>query len=204
MILQADSLGKKYNREWILKNLNFRFEGPGIFAVTGPNGSGKSTLLKLIAGYILPTKGIVNWELNNKFIEIDEQFRHLGVAAPYMQLIEDLTLNEFLDFHLKFKSFRASESKTSFLEKTGLINQGDKFIKDFSSGMKQRVKLGLCFYFQNDLLLIDEGTTNLDKQGVSWFQSEIQNQGDRLTILFSNQEEEYTLAKVIFDVGNSD
>lgn len=203
MILQADSLGKKFNREWIIRDLNFRFEKPQIIAVTGPNGSGKSTLLKLIAGFILPTKGKIEWTLNGRTIDEENQFRHLSVTAPYLQLIEDLTLNEFLDFHLKFKKIRVSESKTAFLEKTGLLNQGDKFIKDFSSGMKQRVKLGLCFYFENELLLIDEGTTNLDKQGVAWFQDEVKNQKDRLVILFSNQEQEYMLANDILDVRNN-
>ncbi|MEQ8359224.1 MAG: ATP-binding cassette domain-containing protein [Cytophagales bacterium] len=195
MILRAENLSKKYNREWVIKDLCFEFKKSSIIAITGPNGSGKSTLLKLIAGYVLPSSGNINWIIDNKEISIDDQFRHLAVSAPYMQIVEELTLNEFLDFHQNFKTLRASESKESFLNKTGLANQGDKFIKEFSSGMKQRVKLGLCFYFENDLLLIDEGTTNLDKQGIEWFQNEVKNQEDRLVILFSNQEQEYSLAE---------
>ncbi len=201
MILQAENLGKKYNREWIIKDLCFEFKYPSIIAITGPNGSGKSTFLKLIAGYVLPSSGGIKWIIDNKEISIDHQFRHMAVSAPYMQIVEDLTLNEFLDFHQNFKTFRASENKESFLFKTGLEKQGNKFIKDFSSGMKQRVKLGLCFYFENDLLLIDEGTTNLDKQGVEWFQNEVNSQGDRLIILFSNQEQEYSLAEEILNLG---
>jgi ABC-type multidrug transport system ATPase subunit len=195
MILKASGLGKKFVRDWVIRDFNYTFEGPGLYAVKGPNGSGKSTLLKLLAGFLSPSRGEVKWMLNNETLQVEDQYLKLSVAAPYMQLIEELTLDEFLHFHMKFKSFLAGETEESFKSKTGLEKHGEKLIKDFSSGMKQRVKLGLCFYFEHNVILIDEGTTNLDHQGVEWFREEVKNLNNHLVILFSNQKEEYSLAK---------
>ena len=195
MILKTTGLGKKFVRDWVIRDFNYTFAGPGLYAVRGLNGSGKSTLLKLLAGFLTPSKGHVDWINQNDTISEEEQYLRLSVSAPYMQLIEELTLDEFLEFHSRFKSFLKNDDKESFKLKTGLSKQGDKQIKDFSSGMKQRVKLGLCFYFENDVILIDEGTTNLDAQGVAWFREEVQRLSDKLVILFSNQEEEYNLAQ---------
>ncbi len=201
MILKSTNLGKKFLRDWIIKGFNYEFKSGSVYAVTGPNGSGKSTLLKLLAGYILPSKGNVEWISGEQILEPELQYKYMAVSAPYLQLIEELSLEEFIDFHLKFRKFKAGENFDSFMEKTGLIAQGNKQIKDFSSGMKQRVRLGLCFYFKNDFVFIDEGTTNLDKQGVLWFREEVLNLRDRLVILFSNQEEEYNLADHIIDLS---
>lgn len=195
MILKASGLGKKFVRDWIIRDFNYTFDSPGLYAVKGPNGSGKSTLLKLLAGFLTPSKGEVQWKLRDQALPVEEQYLRLAVAAPYMQLIEELTLNEFLSFHKKFKSFLEGESVDTFKDKTGLSMHGEKQIKDFSSGMKQRVKLGLCFYFEHDVIMIDEGTTNLDYQGVEWFREEVQKLKNHLVILFSNQKEEYSLAE---------
>lgn len=196
MILTVVNLGKRYEADWVIRNLNLKLTGPGIYAIKGPNGSGKSTLLKLLSGLIRPSKGEISFSIKNTQIEESELFQHISITAPYMELIEELKLDEFLRFHCKFKEITVR----NFKERTLLLKQGEKYIKDFSSGMKQRVKLGLSFYSNTEFIFIDEGITNLDEQGVNWYHEEISSIKDKIVILFSNQEAEYKMANQVLDL----
>lgn len=194
MIIDAQNLGKKFVREWIIKDFNFTFQDQKVYAVRGPNGSGKSTLLKVLSGLIPPTKGQITYR--NEGIELDDEkiHKHISICAPYQELVEELSLDEFLDFHNQFRAFRKGENRETFKEKTFLGEQGSKQIKFFSSGMKQRIRLGLCFYFESKVLMLDEGSSNLDAQGIEWFKKEVSAIDDRMVILFSNLEQEFELA----------
>jgi ABC-type multidrug transport system ATPase subunit len=200
MIIEAKNLGKRFARDWVIKDFNQKFEGPNIYAITGPNGSGKSTLLKMLAQFSIPTKGTCDWVNESSIVTEEERYKLMSVAAPYMELVEDLTLNEFLDFHNQFRKFDQDYDKSHFLNETRLEKSKNKLIKDFSSGMKQRIKLGLCFYCKSEVVFIDEGTTNLDRQGIEWYFESLKKLG-KLVILFSNQEDEYNLASEVIAIN---
>ncbi|UII23274.1 ABC transporter ATP-binding protein [Fulvivirga ligni] len=195
MKISIEKLGKRYQNEWIFRNFNYTFyQGKG-YALTGHNGSGKSTLLKIISGYHLFTEGQISYfsEQSDNEIPIDSVFEHFTVATPYMELIEDFTLAEHLDFHFKFRKITDNISPKEIMEIAWLSNSAHKYIKNFSSGMKQRLKLALTFYTKSDYVLLDEPTSNLDAQGIDWYHAEIEKiaSSDKTLIIASNQLEEY-------------
>ncbi|HEY9116955.1 MAG TPA: ATP-binding cassette domain-containing protein, partial [Roseivirga sp.] len=125
-------------------------------------------------------------------IEPDQFHKFFDISTPYLELIEEFTLQEFLDFHFKFKKLRLGITLNDFLELVYLQDDKSKQIKNFSSGMKQRLKLGLCFYSQSEVCLLDEPTTNLDETGIEWYRNSIKTiLNEKLVLVSSNQRHEY-------------
>ncbi len=185
-----DNIGKKFKREWILKDFSSTFNTNQSVAVTGPNGSGKSTFLKLISGFLTPTKGSISYSLNNVPINNQNIYKHVAYAAPYIDVFEEYTLKELFEFYTKFKSLNNLSFK-EFIAIIELTNTKDKALKNFSSGMRQRVKLGLSILSKTDILLLDEPTSNLDKHAIKWYQELITNHlKDRIVFVASNAVDE--------------
>ncbi|NJK84472.1 MAG: ABC transporter ATP-binding protein [Saprospiraceae bacterium] len=192
MQIQLSTVAKRYRFEWIFRNLNYTFQSGATYAVTGPNGSGKSTLMRLLSGYLSPTKGNVAFQLLEKPIPKDTVYQHVSYAAPYIDLIEEFTLKEHLALHAQFKPYQAGMTIEQLLDLLSFTKSAQKPIHFFSSGMKQRLKLVLAICSQCDLLLLDEPTTNLDRQGMDWYQQLIQQFGqDKTIIVASNLEEDF-------------
>lgn len=190
MKISLQDAGKRYNREWIFRHLNYEFT-PGIkYAITGANGSGKSTLLQVIAGATLQSEGKVTFTGTANSTVIPEAYKNLSVAAPYLELIEEMTALEFLAFHAKFKPL--AKEFNLILEEMELGTSASKQIRYFSSGMKQRLKLAQAFFSETAVLLLDEPTTNLDANGIALYHRLISKYTTgRLIIVSSNDQQEY-------------
>lgn len=192
MIITLQNIGRRFNRDWIFKGVDYTFTSGESYAILGPNGSGKSTLLQVLNGSLSPSTGKIDFVNDGKPVEIETVFTHLSLAAPYLELIEEFTMSEMMDFHFKFKSFKPGMDKTQLIDLLNLPKSANKLIKYFSSGMKQRLKLALAFCADTPMLMLDEPTSNLDTQGVDWYLSLVQQFAEgRLTIVCSNQEHEY-------------
>lgn len=191
--ITLENIGRRFNREWIFSGIDYNFVSTKSYAILGPNGSGKSTLLQVLNGSLSPSVGKINYSFPDKPVEIDEVYKYLALAAPYLELIEEFTLTEMIDFHFKFKPYIAGMGNNEVI---GLLSMGDsrdKLIRYFSSGMKQRLKLALAFCSAAPLLMLDEPTSNLDSQGVDWYLGLVQKfTENRLTIICSNQKHEYS------------
>lgn len=190
--ITLENIGRRFNRDWIFWGIDYTFFSGKIYAVLGPNGSGKSTLLQVLNGSLSPSAGKINYFFEEKPVEIDDVFQHLSLAAPYLELIEEFTLSEMLDFHFKFKPYITGVNKNEIIELLAMENSKNKLIKYFSSGMKQRLKLAIAFCSDTPMLMLDEPTSNLDTQGVDWYLNLVQKfASNRLTIICSNQIHEY-------------
>jgi ABC-type multidrug transport system ATPase subunit len=188
--INCNQLGKRYNNEWIFRELTYNFQFGKSYAILGANGSGKSTLLQVISGLIPASEGVISYQLKNQKLDSDNFYRYFSWATPYQELIEELTLTEHLEFQQKFKpnSFSTSE----MIETLRLEKFKNQYIKNFSSGMKQRLKLGLAIYSDVPVLLLDEPTTNLDTENTDWYRTEIKNKlSQKLVIIASNQPAEH-------------
>lgn len=192
MKISLDKIGRRFNREWIFRNVNCEFESGNSYAILGANGTGKSTLLQIISGGLSSSEGNIRYFHSDTEIQQEDIFNHLTLAAPYLELIEEFSLSELIDFHFRFKNYRAGLDKAALIELLGLKSSEFKALKNFSSGMKQRVKLALAFASDTEIILLDEPTSNLDKQGAAWYLNLVSEfSRDRLLIVCSNQEEEY-------------
>ncbi len=196
MEITLKNIGRRFNRDWIFRDVNYSFIKGNSYAILGRNGSGKSTLLQLIAGSLTPSEGTIDIFLRGKPCDPDEVYHSLSIAAPYLELIEEFTLSEMIDFHFKFKSYLSGLDKKNILEILDLQKSKNKALKYFSSGMKQRTKLALAICSDTPLLLLDEPASNLDAEAVSWYLDLIQKYTPgRTVIICSNQEYEYSFCQ---------
>ena len=170
MEVRLEGISRKFNRQKVFQNLTYTFSSGETYAILGGNGSGKSTLIKVILGALTPSKGSISYSVQQKEFSKDEAPYRIALASPYLELVEELTALEFLNFHLKFKAFISGLTPLSLLALAHLEDARDKQIRNFSSGMKQRLRLALALASDVDLILLDEPTSNLDPQGIQWFQ----------------------------------
>jgi ABC-type multidrug transport system ATPase subunit len=199
--ITTQNLGKKFSKEWIFRNLNYEFLSGESYTFVGANGSGKSTLLQVLSGFIPHSEGLINYESESKIFQIDDFYKHLVIAAPYLELIEDFTLTEVLEFHTKFKPFKNNLSISDFIDFIELSNAKNKEVKFFSSGMKQRVKLGLAFWSDCEIMMLDEPTSNLDVNATNWYLRNVQEYSkDRLLFICSNQPSEYEFCRNVLNI----
>ena len=190
--ISLSSAGKRFNKDWIFKDLNFTFEMGQHYALIGNNGSGKSTLLQVISGYASLSKGTITWGDH----DTHTIFKQISLAAPYLELIEEFTTIEQFEFHEKFKPLRKDLSFSEMIEMIGLKAATNKQIRYFSSGMKQRLKLALAIFSETPILLLDEPCSNLDKEGYALYHDLINKYAlHKLIIVGSNDTQEYDFCK---------
>lgn len=199
--ISVKGLGKRFNREWIFRNLDYTFKASNIYAITGPNGSGKSTLLQVLWGQLPQSAGNISYPHSTGEVSVDDIFRHLSIATPYLDLIEEFTLAEHLRFHFRLKRSRNGIIVEEMLDQLMLSGARDKHIANFSSGMKQRVKLAIAFFTEADLIFLDEPTTNLDRETKKWYHVQLQRLPPQCSIFIaSNQPDEYPSHSKIINI----
>ena len=190
--ITVKNLSKRFNREWIFRHLVYQFNAGTTYAITGPNGSGKSTLLQVLWGQIPQTSGTIHYEKNKTIIPIEDSFRHISIATPYMDLIDEFTLGEMVKFHFQLKAIRSGFTLEDVVQRMYLEDAFDKQLINFSSGMRQRLKLGLAFYTAADIYFLDEPGTNLDKRAFEWYKKEFDNLPPEAAVFIaSNDPAEY-------------
>ena len=195
MKISLVNAGKRFNREWIFRNTDVEFSSSNSYAITGPNGSGKSTILQCIGGMLQLSEGSIQFQKNNKLLTNEEAYKHISFCAPYLDVIEEMTLIEFLEFHNQFKSLIKNFSIADIIEEVGLKEAINKQIRYYSSGMKQRVKLAQAIFSDVSILLLDEPCSNLDLKGIDLYHSLIEKYcKERVVIVCSNDEVEYSFA----------
>ena len=201
MTIQLSNAGKRYNRDWIFRNASLTFLPHHTYAITGSNGTGKSTLLQAIAGSLAISEGQVSWQIKGSEIDSNLVYNHLSIAAPYVEVIEEMTAFEFMEFHQKFKPLIASVSIKEMLSLLGLEKASNKQIRYYSSGMKQRIKLAQAIFSDVPLMLLDEPCTNLDIAGFELYNTLINKYGHNKTIIVSSNDiNEYSFCENVINI----
>lgn len=219
MRISLINAGKRFNRDWIFRNFNYGFIAGTAYAITGPNGSGKSTLLQVIGGAMIMSEGSVKYTIGNrqsangnrqseigneiseadkpfKEVAVDDAYQYISIAAPYLELIEEMTVTELLQFHRQFKPFLPNLTIKDIISVIGLERAAHKQIRYYSSGMKQRVKLAQAIFSHVPCVLLDEPCTNLDADGIALYHRLITGFcHNRLIIVSSNDEQEYSFCR---------
>ncbi|MEM9885623.1 MAG: ABC transporter ATP-binding protein [Bacteroidota bacterium] len=201
MQIELSKVSKRYRYEWVFRNMNYHFNSQKSYAITGPNGSGKSTLMRLLSGHASPTRGNIQHYQNTTVIRSENLYIHISYAAPYIDLIEEFTLAEHLKFHQKFKAFLPEMGVKEIMSLLAFKKAKNKRLSHFSSGMKQRLKLVLAICSDTALVLLDEPTTNLDRQGIEWYLNLVeQYKKDRIFVVASNVEEDYQFCDEVLQI----
>ena len=182
--IELEQAGKVYGSRWLFKELSQIFQAGKSYLITGANGSGKSTLIACLSGFLSLDKGKIRYLETGKIVPRSNIYKYLNLVTPYTDLIEDMTLKEQFEF---FKNFKTTDGNyVAFLDFLDLKHAHHKPLKTYSSGMKQKTKLALAFYFQTPILFLDEPLTNLDSENTRWYLKHIQNLNDRLIVIASN------------------
>ncbi len=210
MQITLTNTGKRYNREWIFRHVDYEFNTGKSYAITGPNGSGKSTLLQVIAGAIQHSEGDIIYNdtrsrmpdnKNSSPVSATDAYKYISIATPYLELIEEMTAIEILRFHSTFK--KLTKTIPEILAELSLENAANKQIRYFSSGMKQRLKLAQAFFSIDPILLLDEPTTNLDADGIELYHELINKYAKgKLVIVSSNDKQEYSFCEEVISISN--
>jgi ABC-type multidrug transport system ATPase subunit len=203
MKICLSNVGKRFNRDWIFKNLNYQFQPGKHYAITGPNGSGKSTLLQIISGSTISNEGAIEYWEGKEQLAPEKVFQKISFTAPYLELIEEMTFIEFLNFHQKMKGWINNFSSEDIIEILQLEKSSHKQIRYFSSGMKQRVKLAQALFSNVSAIFLDEPLTNLDEEGNQLYYGLIEKYcSNRITIISSNDEKEYSFCNEIISMND--
>jgi ABC-type multidrug transport system ATPase subunit len=189
MKIELKEICKRYGSQTILSRLSMTFLPNHTYAILGANGSGKTTLLKIITGMITPTTGLVSYQDRTSPIAVEEVYRYLSICAPYLELPAELTLRELIAFHCEMRSLYQIDAEALIDE---LHIDGNKQLREMSSGMRQRIHFALAYYTDSRLLLLDEPTATMDAQWSEWYRKlAMNNPQGRTIIIFSNDPNEY-------------
>lgn len=181
-----ENLGKQYNTDWIFSELSCELSPEKPTVILGSNGSGKSTLLQVILSSTIPTIGEISYFHNGSRIAVENAFSLMAISAPYIELIEEFTLEEMISFHSRLKPVVNNLSPREITVICNLEKSRNKLIRNFSSGMKQRVKLALAILSDTPAVLLDEPSSNLDQAGIDWYNGLIRQYLTNRTVVVSS------------------
>jgi len=199
MKIILNNITKKYNKKYVFKNFSYQFDNK-YYSITGSNGSGKTTLLKIILGYLTPQNGSVDYYRNNSKIE-DDNFGLFSFASPYQEIIEEFTLNEIIHFHFKFLNPINKMKESEIINLLELEGYSNIKISSFSTGMKQKVKLGLALFSECEFTLLDEPCSNLDDKGITWYHKNIEEFLKFKKIIVASNNKNEILNKDIININ---
>lgn len=201
MQIILENTGRRFNKDWIFKNISYTFSENNFYGITGPNGSGKSTLIQLLSGHLSPSEGKIKF-LDTKEIPVDAIYKNISICSPMTELYEELTLSELIKFHISLKPLKNNMDQKKFCELVFLEREINKPIRLFSSGMKQRVKLGLAILSDTKILLLDEPCSNFDSSAIDWYKQLLKKNGENriVAIASNNQEDELGWCKEIIKI----
>lgn len=199
--IELSDLGKKFDNQLIFRAINFTFRKSLIYGIKGHNGSGKSTLMQIIAGMTIPTKGKVIFKSENDAVIENSPF-HITFSAPYLDLPQDLYLDELWKIHQSNRAINTNiRSLDYFTEVIGLENWKGKLIRKFSTGMKQKVKNGLALHTVSDIVLLDEPGSNLDNNSsISMLNQIKETSNDKIVIISTNNNDELNICNDALDI----
>jgi ABC-type multidrug transport system ATPase subunit len=157
--------------------------------------------LQAIGGMLQFSEGSIHYAINNKQLASEEVYKQISFCAPYLDVIEEMTLLEFLHFHNQFKPFLSVFTTKEIIQEIGLEEAAGKQIRYYSSGMKQRVKLAQAIFSDTAIVLLDEPCSNLDQKGIQLYHSLISRYcKERLVMVCSNDEVEYSFCNEVISI----
>jgi heme exporter protein A len=201
--LKVNNITKHYAGTLVFKDISFELRPGEVMAIAGWNGSGKSTLLRIIAGLVRPSMGQVEMFFEDEAIAKESRRQFVGMVAPVLALYDELTALENMAFFCRVRGIAYDrETCLDMMERFGLTEPTHKMCRNYSSGMKQRLKLAQALLHNPPLLLLDEPGCNLDSKGMKIVEDVISEQQQwGMTVIASNEKREVDYADRVINLS---
>lgn len=186
MSLVVNQLCKNYGHQVAVNQVSFELKQGEVVGFLGPNGAGKSTTLKMIAGFLSPDTGSIQFNGIPIHQDAIEAKKIIGYLPESNALYEQLYVKEYLQFLSSVHAIENSSQRIKqLIEQTGLGLMQHKKIGSLSKGYKQRLGIAAAIIHQPKLVLLDEPTTGLDPNQLIEIRALIQSLSTEALILFS-------------------
>jgi heme exporter protein A len=189
--IAAENLSKSFSGRPLFSDLSFE-ASRGLVAVAGRNGSGKTTLLKILAGLLRPTSGRIRFETEGGGALDSPSLRRLSIGwvGPDLQLYGALTALENLRFFRRAAGRAADDRDLERrLEAVGLAAAARRRVEEYSTGMKQRLRIAFATLFDPPALLLDEPMAGLDVEGREVVRRAVAAARERGPVLLASNDE---------------
>lgn len=188
-LLHLSGITKRFGGIRAVSNVNLKVFPGDFLTIFGPNGAGKTTLLRIIASLTQPTVGHIEFSQEN----VNKGRAQVGYVSHQSFLYNELTGFENLEFYGNLYDFREPCTRASeMLIKMGLEKVGQRLVREYSRGMKQRLTLARALLHAPSLLLLDEPYTGLDQHGSRLLTSVLRNvkeEGSTVILITHNLRE---------------
>ena len=164
-LIECIDLTKNYGKNKALNNVNINISDGNIYGLVGPNGAGKSTFLKLLAGYALPTSGIINL-FNEEGKNLNMIRNEMGFLIEKPIFYSYLTGEQNLKYLCKLRGIEYDNEIKSLVKEFKIENGLKKKVKNYSTGMRQRLGLVAAVMNRPKILILDEPINGLDPNGI--------------------------------------
>ena len=164
--LQVNEVSKYYGNFAAVDSISFSAKHGEFVSLLGPSGCGKTTTLRIIAGFVTPSKGTVLVG-GRDITYLSPNKRNIGLVFQNYALWPHMTVFENITFGLRLRRFKKAEIEQKFSEIISLVDLSgleNRFPRELSGGQQQRVALGRIAVLNEDLYLMDEPLSNLDKK----------------------------------------
>lgn len=183
-VLKVDGLTKKFKKFTAVSNTSFELEKGKIYGFIGQNGAGKTTIIRMLAGVSIPTEGKIELFGKSDKEGLSEGRSRIGTIVESPSLYTKLTARQNLEIQKILYNINNDQLVEELLDLVGLDDWGDRKVKDFSLGMRQRLAIAMALVNDPELLILDEPINGLDPMGIV----EIRN-----LLLKLNKEKEMTI-----------
>ncbi|WP_291579410.1 ABC transporter ATP-binding protein [Clostridium sp. UBA6640] len=188
VVLKLKNVTKSYSGKVAVDNVNMTIRRGDIYGLIGRNGAGKTTLTRLITSLTFADSGEI--ELFGETTEsgLQEARKRLGCVIEIPALYPNLTAYQNLEYYQRLKGIPDKNAIIKTLEIVGLSDTGEKKVKNFSLGMKQRLGIALALLNNPDFIILDEPINGLDPMGIIEMREIIKrlNEEYHITIMISS------------------
>jgi ABC-2 type transport system ATP-binding protein len=164
--VEIRDLHKRFRKVEAVKGLSFDVEAGRVTGFLGPNGAGKSTTLRALLGLVWPTSGSGTFD-GRLYHELDRPSAHVGAALEETSFHPGRTGRNHLRV-LAAAGEHPEERVDEVLSIVGLADAGNRRVKGYSMGMRQRLAIAAALLGDPEVLILDEPTNGLDPPGISW------------------------------------
>ncbi len=188
--IRLQKLGRRFQRQWLFRGVEVAFSKGDIVAVLGGNGSGKSSITSMLAGFLSPSEGQIQWESESKIIPVDSWWNRVAWCSPALELPLSLSIKEAIHLYGQMRGYHSNWSPDAIIRALELDAHLSKPLVQLSSGMRQRVKLMIAFALNADVLILDEPTAHLDAKSIEWYKKQVANVQHHFIFIASNHDQD--------------